>query len=81
MKTPGGDKTITEGDIFVFPANENGAHQLINTSGDALVYLDICTAASPDVVFFPEKDDFRIITPKVSKNFSLNSEVNYLRNE
>ena len=81
LKTPDGDRTVMEGDIFVFPANENGAHQLINTSDDALVYLDISTVASPDVVFFPDKDDFRIITPNVTKSFSLNTEVNYLRNE
>ena len=81
LKTPDGDRTVTEGDVIVFPANENGAHQLTNTSDEALVYLDISTVSSPDVVFFPDKDDFRIITPNVSKNFSLNTEVNYLRSE
>ena len=81
LKTPDGDRIVTEGDVIVFPANENGAHQLTNTSDDALVYLDISTAASPDVVFFPDKGDFRIITSAVSKSFSLDTEVNYLRNE
>ena len=81
LKTPDGDRIVTEGDTIVLPANASGAHQLTNTSDDALVYLDISTAESPDVVFFPDKGDFRIITPTVSKNFSLDSEVNYLRNE
>lgn len=81
LKTPDGDVTVTEGDTVVFPANENGAHQLTNTSNDALVYLDISAAVSPDVVFFPDKGDFRIITTYVTKSFSLDSEVNYLRNE
>ena len=81
LKTPDGDRIITEGDVIVCPANASGAHQITNTSDDALVYIDISTAPSPDVVFFPDKGDFRILTPDVSKSFSLDSEVNYLRNE
>ena len=81
LKTPDGDMTVSEGDTIVFPANANGAHQLTNTSDEALVYLDISTVPSPDVVFFPDKGDFRIITANVSKSFSLDSEVDYLRSE
>lgn len=81
LKTPDGDKTVAEGDIIVFPANANGAHQLTNTSDDVLVYLDIDTASSPEVVFYPDKGDFRVLTSTVHKNFSLDSEVNFLRNE
>ena len=81
LKTPDGNVIVTEGDTIVLPANANGAHQLTNHSAEALVYLDISTVPSPDVVFFPDKGDFRIITPDVTKSFSLDSEVNYLRNE
>ena len=81
LKTPDGEKTVTEGDVIVLPANEKGAHQLTNTSDDVLVYLDIDTAASPEVVFFPDKGDFRIMTQTAMKNFPLDAEVNYLRNE
>jgi len=81
LKTPAGEKTVTEGDVIVFPANESGAHQLTNTSDNVLVYLDVDTASSPEVVFYPDKCDFRILTPTTHKNFSLNSEVNFLRDE
>lgn len=81
LKTPDGDKIVTEGDVIVLPANANGAHQLTNTSDEVLVYLDIDTASSPEVVFYPDKGDFRILTPTVQKNFSLENEVNFLRNE
>ena len=81
LKTPDGDKIVTAGDVIIFPTNPNGAHQLTNTADEALVYLDIDTASSPEVVFFPDKGDFRIMTPEVRKNFSLDAEVNYLRNE
>ncbi|MDR0999979.1 MAG: cupin domain-containing protein [Clostridiales bacterium] len=81
LKTPDGEKTVTEGDVIVFPANANGAHQLINNSDDILVYVDIDTVSSPEVVFFPDKGDFRIATSTAHKNFPLNAEVNYLRNE
>ena len=81
LKTPDGEKTVTAGDVIVFPANPNGAHQLTNTSDDALVYLDIDTASSPEVVFYPDKGDFWIKTETKRGNFPLDAEVNYLRNE
>jgi len=81
LKTPTGDKAVVEGDIIVFPANPNGAHQLTNTSSDPLIYIDIDSNASPEVVFYPDKGDFRIITATTQKNFSLENEVKYLRNE
>lgn len=81
LRTPEGEKTVTEGDVIIFPANANGAHQLTNTSDDVLVYLDVDTFATPEVVFFPDKGDFRIFTPTKMGNFPLDCEVNYLRNE
>jgi len=81
LKTQEGDKTVVEGDLIVFPSNSNGAHQLTNTSDEPLVYIDIDTASTPEVVFFPDKGDFRILTATTHKNFSLENEVNYLRNE
>ena len=81
LKTPDGDKTVTEGDVIVLPANSNGAHQLNNTSDDVLLYLDIDTASSPEIVFFPDKGDFRIFSQTKTGNFPLDAEVNYLRDE
>jgi len=81
LKTPDGEKTVTAGDVIVFPANANGAHQLTNTSDDVLEYLDVDTHASPEVVFYPDKGDFRIFTSTKIGNFPLDAEVNNLRNE
>jgi uncharacterized cupin superfamily protein len=81
LKTPDGDKQVTAGDVIVMPNHASGAHQLTNTSDGILVYLDIDTQSSPEVVFFPDKGDFRIFTPTASKSFPLDAEVNYLRNE
>jgi len=81
LRTPDGEKEVKEGDVIVFPANANGAHQLINTSDDVLIYLDVDTSSSPEVVFYPDKGDFRIMTQTKMGNFSLDTEVNFLRNE
>ena len=81
LRTPDGEKTVKEGDVIVFPANANGAHQLTNTSDDVIVYLDIDTASSPEVVFFPDKNDCRIITQTARMNLPLSAEINYLRGE
>ncbi len=81
LKTPGGDKEVSEGDVIVFPVGANGAHQLTNTSDDDVIYLDVDTSCSPEVVFYPDKGDFRILTQTAHKNFSMDSEVNFLRSE
>lgn len=81
LKTPDGEKSVMEGDVIVFPANANGAHQLTNTSEEILIYIDIDTTSTAEVVFYPDKGDFRILTETATKSFSLNSEVNYMRNE
>lgn len=81
LKTPEGNRTVAEGDVIVLPANSKGAHQLTNTSDDVLVYLDIDTVSSPEVVFYPEKGDFRVMTEEMRGNFPLCSEVNYMRDE
>jgi len=51
------------------------------TADEPLMYLDVDSASAAEVVFFPDKGDFRIITPTTHKNFPLDAEVNYLRGE
>ena len=79
LKTPEGEKTVTEGDAIVMPAHENGAHQLINTSDAPIVYLEVKTAKSPEICIQPEADKFVTITGKLfAKAFKIDSDINYL---
>ena len=55
LKTPDGEKAIKAGDVIVCPPYEKGAHKITNTSEtDTLVYLDVDTASSTDIAFYPD---------------------------
>lgn len=81
LKTPKGDVEVHEGDVIVIPPNENGAHMLTNTSNEMMCYLDIDTIASPDVIFYPDSGNVRIMAGEMQKSFKIESEVNYLDGE
>lgn len=81
LETADGETEVSEGDVIVMPANKNGAHKLTNRSFEPVVYLDVDTALSPDVVFFPNSGKFRLLTEEKSASFLLESEVNYLHGE
>ena len=82
LKTPEGEKIVSEGDVIVMPANENGAHQLINTSNTPLVYLEVITQIWPDVSVLPDSEKLVVFGGKFfAKPFKIDSSVNYLADE
>ncbi len=81
LKTPQGDREVTEGDVVFFPPNENGAHMLTNTSDEPVSYLDIDTYTPSDVVLYPDSGNVRVLAPSMQKSFKIDSEVNYLDGE
>ena len=83
LKTPEGEKIVSEGDAIVMPANENGAHKLINTSDIPLVYLEVKTSTTPEICIQPDSEKFVLIAPPAvfGKAFKIDSDVNYLTGE
>ena len=83
LRTPDGEMIISEGDVIVMPANENGAHQLINTSDSPLVYLEVKTSAIPEICIQPDSNKAILISPPkiFGKAFKLDSDVEYLDGE
>ena len=72
---------MSEGDVVVMPAHENGAHMLINNFNSRLVFVEISTVNRPDIAIRPEDGKFAIIGgPKeiFLKTFKTGSAVNYL---
>lgn len=54
LETPTGEIAVKGGDVITFPPCKEGAHRLKNTSeNEMLVYLDVDTNQSPDVVIYP----------------------------
>jgi len=83
LRTPDGDRTVSEGDAIVMPANENGAHQLINTSQIPLTYLEVKTAIVPEICIQPDSDKAVLIAPPkfFAKSYKIDSDVKYLYGE
>ena len=82
LETSQGKTKVVAGDIIVCPVGEVGAHKLTNSSDtDALVYLDVDTNNTPDIVFYPHSDKVGLRMSGFSNNFILESNVDYWEGE
>lgn len=82
LKTPDGEKKVTVGDILFFPADQEGAHKLTNTSDtEKLIYLDVDTIYDIDVCIYPDSNKIGIYNENVNKVYKLDDEVDYYEGE
>ena len=82
LKTPKGEKNVSAGDFLFFPANENGAHKLTNTSEiEILVYLDFDTENKLDVAFYPDSGKIGVWGNNINKVFRIEQQVDYYEGE
>ena len=63
LKTPDGDKDVSEGDVIFMPVKEQGAHKLTNTSDTPLVYLEVKTSTVPEICVQPDSKKYVLIAP------------------
>lgn len=79
---PNGEFLVSKGDFMFFPADETGAHMLVNTSDtEMLVYIDFDTKNPIDVAFYPNSDKIGIYGKNIDKIFKVASEVEYYDGE
>src|SRR5262245_65823132 len=50
LRTPEGERQLSEADVVAFPRGERGAHQISNTTDAPIRILMLSTLLSPDVV-------------------------------
>lgn len=82
LTTPSGDTTVSQGDFMFFPANESGAHILVNTSEkDPLIYLDFDTHNPIDVTIYPHSGKIGIWGKDINKVFRTSDSVDYYEGE
>lgn len=82
LKTPLGEREVSAGDFLFFPANENGAHKLTNTSDkDFLVYLDFDTFNDLDVAFYPDSKKIGIWGGNINQVYKTKDQVEYYEDE
>ena len=60
VRTDDGEQPLRTGDYVALPANEAGAHQVVNDSDGDLRYLAVSTMNEPDVTIYPEMGKFGV---------------------
>jgi uncharacterized cupin superfamily protein len=54
LRTPAGWRQLDEGEIVAFPVGEDGAHQLVNRTGEPVRLLMVSEMVGPEVVVYPD---------------------------
>lgn len=60
LRLDGESHSLREGDYVAFPADESGAHRVVNDSDDPLRYLAFSTMNDPDVTMYPDMGTFGV---------------------
>ena len=82
LRTPEGERAVKAGDLLFFPAGENGAHKLTNTSqSELLVYLDFDIVHDLDVTMYPDSGKIGIWGMDTNKIYRIGDDVDYYEGE
>ena len=82
LKTPEGERKVTAGDLLFFPASEEGAHKLTNTSEtEKLVYIDFDVIHDMDVTIYPDSNKIAVWGKNVNRVYPLEADVGYYEGE
>jgi uncharacterized cupin superfamily protein len=54
LRTPEGARQLEEGEAVRFQLGEDGAHQILNHSGEVVTFLAISSHGRPDVIVYPD---------------------------
>ena len=54
LRTPNGDRVLTDGDVAHFPKGHDGAHGTRNDGDDVVRYLVAANHGTPEVIEYPD---------------------------
>jgi len=60
LRLDGDTHSLAAGDYVALPADERGAHRVVNDGGDTLRYLVVSTMTNPDVTVYPDSEKFGV---------------------
>ena len=82
LETSDEKRPIAAGDIIVCPVGKKTAHRITNNSEtENLVYLDVDTNISPDIVYYPHSNKVGIRALGTYDNYNMDSKIDYYANE
>jgi len=56
LRTPAGTRELEEGEVMRFPLGEEGAHQILNRTGEPVTFLALSSHGRPDIVVRPDSN-------------------------
>jgi uncharacterized cupin superfamily protein len=56
LRTPDGERVLEAGELVALPVGEEGAHQIVNRTGEPVRILIVSEMNAPDIVIRPESD-------------------------
>jgi len=82
LRSSEGERMVRPGDLLFFPAGEEGAHKLTNTSDtETLVYLDFDVVHDLDVTVYPDSGKLGIWGKDINKLYRIGDDVDYYEGE
>jgi uncharacterized cupin superfamily protein len=70
LRLDGESVPLSEGDYVALPADERGAHRVVNDSGGTLRYLMVSTMDDPEVTVYPDSEMVGVVvgSPRVGRD-------------
>ena len=81
LRTPEGERSIRAGDLLFFPAGSEGAHQLLNTGSEDLVYIDFDVIHDLDAAIYPDAGKIGVWGKGVNRVYPMDANVDYYSGE
>jgi uncharacterized cupin superfamily protein len=69
LRTPEGERDLVEGDVVAFPRGQDGAHQILNRTNNAIRVLMLSTLLSPDIVEYLDSGKVSVVDAKGQRLF------------
>ena len=82
LRTPEGERPVRPGDLIFFPAGEDGAHKLTNSSDrEMLVYIDFDGVHDLDVAMYPDSGKIGVWGKNINRIYHVDDDVDYYDGE
>lgn len=81
LRTPEGERKLTEGDLVCFPDGPSGAHQVINRSDRPARLLILSTLNLPGITRYPDSAKIGVRLAGDAMSFRVDSAVDYWEGE
>lgn len=86
LRTPEGERVLEQGEAVRFGLGPEGAHQVLNPSGETVRFLAVSSHGRPDVVVYPDSNKIAAAErlphgPGLQAYFDLDDQVDYWQGE